>query len=398
MQRYHYVARNQVGEKVKGQMLAINYAEFAEKVKKQNLFIVDYSYEEEGEEKVAAFKLKGKQLVLFTNQLATLISSGIPMVSSINILYEKSLNKKFKPILLNVYEGIQQGKYLSQCMDDETGVFPPLLVKMIRAGEISGTLDQVLMKMSHHYEKENRLNNKVKAALMYPTILGVVTVVVVIFLVSFVLPTFFVLFEGQDIPFATQLVVAISNFMTTYWYICILGVAIIYMVWSLLLKTEKFRMKYDRFKLKMPVFGVLNRTIYSARFSRTFASLHAAGLSIIDNLETSAMILNNLYLKNAMDRATLHISEGELISTAIDKEDIFDPMLTSMIYIGEESGTLDMILEKTANFYEEEADAATTKMVSLIEPIMIVAMALIIGTVIIAVLLPILDMYGSIGV
>lgn len=397
MLRYHYSARTTEGEKVSGQMLAVNYAEFAEKCKKENLFIIDYRAEEELNTKAVSFRLKGKQLVMFTNQLATLISSGIPMVNSLNILYEKTDNKKFKPILLSMYEGLQQGKYLSQTMEDAIGVFPPLLVKMIRAGEVSGTLDQVLAKMSHHYEKENKLRNKIRSAMMYPIILGVVTVLVVIFLVTFVLPTFFVMFEGQPIPLPTQIVIAVSNFITSYWYICILGVALLYVGWMLLLKTPKFRFKFDRFKMKMPIFGKLNRTIYSARFARTFASLHAAGLTVLDNMETSGMILNNTYLNKHVDEAAIHISEGELISTSIANEDIFEPMLTAMIFIGEESGSLDTILEKTANFYDEEAEAATNKMVTLIEPIMIVTMGIIVGGIIISILLPIITMYNTIG-
>lgn len=397
MLRYHYSARTTEGEKVSSQMLAVNYAEFAEKCKKENLFIIDYRAEEELNTKAVSFRLKGKQLVMFTNQLATLISSGIPMVNSLNILYEKTDNKKFKPILLSMYEGLQQGKYLSQTMEDAIGVFPPLLVKMIRAGEVSGTLDQVLAKMSHHYEKENKLRNKIRSAMMYPIILGVVTVLVVIFLVTFVLPTFFVMFEGQPIPLPTQIVIAVSNFITSYWYICILGVALLYVGWMLLLKTPKFRFKFDRFKMKMPIFGKLNRTIYSARFARTFASLHAAGLTVLDNMETSGMILNNTYLNKHVDEAAIHISEGELISTSIANEDIFEPMLTAMIFIGEESGSLDTILEKTANFYDEEAEAATNKMVTLIEPIMIVTMGIIVGGIIISILLPIITMYNTIG-
>ncbi|MGL5978406.1 MAG: type II secretion system F family protein [Erysipelotrichaceae bacterium] len=397
MLRFYYTAKNAMGDKISGDILAINYPEFAEKLRRNDLYVIDYEVKEDEAEVKVAYRLKGKMLVIFSSQLATLMNAGIPLVTAFDILYEKTENKKFKAILLEIYEGLQQGKSLSICMEEQTGVFPPLLMKMVKAGEVSGTLEGILAKMSFHYEKENKLNNKVRSAMMYPIILSVISVLVVIFLVTFVLPTFFTMFDGQPLPLPTQIVMGFAKFIEERWYLALLIVFTVYLGGTLLLKTEKYRMKFDTFKLKMPMFGVLNRTIYSARFARTFASLHTAGLPVLENLETSALVLNNMYLSKHLSKATTKVSEGELISTSIANEEIFDSMLTSMIFIGEESGALDDILNKTANFYEEEADAATTKMVGLIEPIMLVVMGIVIGFIVISIMLPIIGMMDHIS-
>ncbi|MGL5540853.1 MAG: type II secretion system F family protein [Erysipelotrichaceae bacterium] len=397
MLRFNYSAKSLNGELVKGEVLALNFNEFNEKLKRDNLYVLDYKVTDNETEQKVAFRLKGKLLVVFTSQLATLLSSGIPLVQAFDILYDKSEHKKFKKILLEIYQGLQQGKYLSACMESQIGVFPALLIKMIKAGEVSGTLEDILQKMSFHYEKETKLNNKVRSALMYPIILSVISVAVVAFLVTFVLPTFMEMFQGQALPLPTRIVMGTANFVTEYWYIVLLLIAAAYMAFTVALKTDRFRFKFDRFKLKLPVFGVLNRTIYSARFARTFSSLHSAGLPVLENMETSSQVLNNTYLSTHLEIASQHISQGDLIATSIEREDIFDRMLTSMIFIGEQSGALDDILEKTANFYEEEADAATTKMVSLIEPIMLVVMGIVIGFIVISIMLPIMGMYDTIA-
>lgn len=392
MQMFSYSAKKADGSITKGEIAAKDYSDFLVKMREQNLFCLSYEITEEMAEGKSSFRLKGKDLVIFTRQLATMLSSGIPIVKAVDILYDKAEKKKLKQSLRTMYESLQQGKSLSQSMREQGEVYPKLLMRMIRSGEVSGTLDETLSKMAVHYEKENKLMNKVKGASIYPIILCILCVVIVIFLLTFIMPTFFELFEGQELPMTTQILVGISDFILEYWYIALFLVLVIFVVARIALKNHETRVKFDHFKLTMPIFGKLNKTILSARFARTFCTLYQSGVNVIEIMETISEILNNTYLEEKFTNVIAKISNGQLISTAVAEEDMFDPMLTSMIFIGEESGMLDKILEKTADFYDEEADAATQKMVSMMEPIMIIFLGVVVGFIVLSIIQP---LYGS---
>ncbi|MEG0823101.1 MAG: type II secretion system F family protein [Erysipelotrichaceae bacterium] len=394
MDKYKYSARQLDGQVKTGEMTAPSYSEFLTKLKEENLYCISYevSQEEEAEAAKSTFKVKGKNLVMFSRQLSTMLGAGVSIVKSIDILHEKTTDKKLKNSMRLLYESLQQGKALSAAMSEQSGSYPNLLVMMVKSGEISGTLDTTLEKMANHYESENKLMNKVRNAMIYPIVLCVVMVVVVTLLLAFVMPTFFELFAGQELPLPTRMLVAMSNFITSKWYIILILVAVAAAVIPMALKQPAIRLKFDKFKIKAPLFGKLNKTIQSARFARTFATLYFSGVNIIEILEMSSDILNNTYLAQGFKKVVAKVSNGELISTSIANEDMFDSMLTSMIFIGEESGLLDSILEKTADFYDEESDTATQSMVALMEPIIIVALGIVVGFIVISIILP---LYGS---
>ncbi|MEG0314306.1 MAG: type II secretion system F family protein [Erysipelotrichaceae bacterium] len=394
MDKYKYSARQLDGTVKTGETTAPSYSEFLTKLKEENLYCISYevSQEEETEAAKSTFKVKGKNLVMFSRQLSTMLGAGVSIVKSIDILHEKTTDKKLKNSMRLLYESLQQGKALSAAMSEQSGSYPNLLVMMVKSGEISGTLDTTLEKMANHYESENKLMNKVRNAMIYPIVLCVVMVVVVTLLLAFVMPTFFELFAGQELPLPTRMLVAMSNFITSKWYVILIIVAVAAAVIPMALKQPAIRLKFDKFKIKAPLFGKLNKTIQSARFARTFATLYFSGVNIIEILEMSSDILNNTYLAQGFKKVIAKVSNGELISTSIANEDMFDSMLTSMIFIGEESGLLDSILEKTADFYDEESDTATQSMVALMEPIIIVALGVVVGFIVISIILP---LYGS---
>lgn len=325
-----------------------------------------------------------------------MLSSGIPLVRAIRIMIDRCDKPKLRAIYERIYIALQQGQTLSDAMTRETRAFPELLINMIRAGEASGTLEQTTMKMAQHYDKEHRLNNKIKSATTYPIILLVLLVLVVIAIFTFVLPQFFTLFTDIELPAITKVVMAISHFVTQYWMFLLIGVLVLIAVWSAALRTEKVRLAYDRFKLRIPRIGKLLRIIYTARFSRTLSSLYSSGLTMTTALPIAAKTLGNAYIARQFHAAITRVRNGEMLSAAIESIDGFDSKLAETIYIGEETGRLDDMLNSVADSFDYDSEMATQKLVTYIEPIMIIFMAVVIGFVMVSVILPIYTLYTNI--
>ena len=276
--------------------------------------------------------------------------------------------RRRRVIYANIYEEVQKGNSLSASMMAQEGAFPPLLINMVAAGELGGTLDSSLASMAVYFEKENKLNNKIRSASVYPIILGVVSVAVVLMLVTLVLPTITSMFDPELMPLPTKIIMGISSFILNNWLLLLLLVGVLFFGVSMLLKVDSIRLRFDQMKLQLPVIGKLLRTIYSARAARAMASLYSSGIQTLDMIETTGKVLNNRFLESQFMDILMQVSKGELISEAIEKTQSFDPMFSSMIFIGEESGSLDNILSDTADYFDEEADAATSKRLSL-EPV-----------------------------
>lgn len=393
MLKYKYRAKQRDGNIIQGEITALDTNDFLIKLKDLQLFCLSYTINEEDVEH-SSYKVKGKNIVIFSRQLSTMLAAGVSVVKAIDILYEKSETPKMRDSLRLLYEDLQQGRDLSSAMANQGNTYPSLLIKMIRSGEMSGSLDLTLEKMADHYEKENKLMNKVRNASVYPIILAVVSILIVVALLVLVMPTFLGLYGDQELPLATKILIFISDTLTQKWYILLILFAISFVIGSIVIRRPKVTYQLDRMKLSFPIFGKLNKTIQSARFARTFATLYASGVNILEAMEIISEILGNTYISSKFDRVIVRVSNGEYISTSIADEDIFEPMLTSMIYIGEESGRLDGILEKTADFYDEEAQTATQKMVSFVEPIMIVVMGIIVCFILVAMIIP---MYGMLN-
>ncbi len=395
MKSYHISAVDSNGKTIEDIIAAEDAQELAQIVKSKSLYLLEYKEGISTSESIA--KLNIKSIVVFCRQLGTMVGSGIPIVQALDMLQSRAVNRKARQIFRNIYEEVQKGNSLSKAMQLQRGAFPELLTNMVMAGELGGTLDKSLGRMSVHYEKEQKLSNKVRSASIYPAILGIVSVAVILMLVTFVLPTITGMFPAENLPWTTEIILGFSNFVTGNW-IMIIGVILVTIVGlRLLLNIRSVRVEFDKLKLLLPIFGKLNQTIYSARCARALASLYASGVQTIEMLETTSRVLNNTYLEDAFIDVITEVSKGEFISKAISATGSFDPMLSSMIFIGEESGSLGDILNSTADYFDDEADAALQRMIAMFEPIMLIILGIIIGFIVVSIIQPIFTMYESIG-
>lgn len=393
MKFYRTTYINPLGKRFTEIIAVENEGELFGFLKEKNQFLVDYKQVN----RIRKTSLKTVDLIIFTRQLSSMIDAGVSIIKGINIITNSTPNKFAQKTYKNISQEIQRGNSLSNAMTKQGGAFPEILINMVSAGEMGGTLEKSLNLMSIHFEKEQRLINKIKSASTYPTILAVISVAVVLMLMTFVLPTITNMFDDNSLPPLTAFVMGISDFIINYWYLIILFGFVSITIITFLLTIPSIKRRFDHMLLKMPIIGKLNRTIYSARCARSFASLYLSGIQTLEMISSTAKILNNTYIEQLFDEMILKVSQGELISTAIGEMKIFDPMLSSMINVGEETGTLGDILVKTADYFDGEAENALQKMVSLIEPIMLVLMGIIIGVIIVSVIQPMFGMYDQIG-
>jgi type IV pilus assembly protein PilC len=401
MPQYNYQAINTAGNRVKGLVDADNPTALSLALVAKGLYLVkakEFVVSEDGP-RVSIKRLKTKPLSVFIRQFATLITSGVTVIKGLDVLYQQAEDKNLKTILGRIYEGVQKGELLSEAFRRQKAAFPDLLINMIEAGEASGTLDTVMNRMANHFEKEAKLQNKIKGAMIYPMVLSVVMVIVVIILLVFVLPTFTGMLSGvgTELPVTTKILMGFSGLFINYWYAIIAVVAVVFFLWKAFLRSEKGRLWFDSFKFKIPVVKKSLVMIYCARLTRTFSTLLMSGIQMLSALEITSRIVGNQLLANQLMAAREDIRKGISLSNAFRKIPLLPPMVHSMISIGEESGMLDSVLDKTASFYDEESDAAIARMVGMLEPAMIVVMAVVIGFIVISIMQPMFAMYGAIG-
>ena len=339
-------------------------------------------------------KIKFKELCVFCRQFTTMLTSGIGVIKCLDILQNQTESPRFKEIIKKVYENVQRGQSLSESFNSQNHAFPDLMIHMVEAGEASGTLDRVMGRLADTFEKSQKTNNKIKNAMTYPIILGALTVLVVVVLMVFVMPVFIEMFSssGVELPLPTKILMTISNSLTSYWFVYILLIGGAGLVWTNILKNEKGRLRWDLYKTKMPLLGKLNLIVISARFARTLSTMMQSGIPLLKSLEITSKVVGNKYYEKRLIEISDEIRSGVSLSASLKKADIFPVMLTSMITIGEESGTLDDVLDKTAGLYDEESDSAVAKMVGMLEPLMIIIMALIVGSIVVSIIMPMFEM------
>ena len=343
-----------------------------------------------------SYRLKPGEVSEFCRQLSSMLSSGITAVRALDIIKQRDFkNIKLKRLYETLHKSVQQGLTLSEAMRQMGNSFPELLVNMFASGEASGQLENVTEKMSFHYEKEHKLNGKIKSAMTYPMILAVVTLLVVIGIFTLILPDFFVALADIPLPTLTKVVIAISDFMIERWYILVIAALSVMALIAYLLKVPGVRLKFDQSKLRMPVIGKLLYIIYTARFARTLSSLYSSGVSMIKALEISGTIIGNRFIEGQFPNVIKDVRNGEALSAAIRKVIGFDSKLPNTILIGEESGRLETMLVSTADGFDYEAEQATGRLVQLVEPVMLVLMAGIIGTVMLSVMMPLMSLYSN---
>lgn len=391
---YRYTAKNLQSQVVKGTMEAANPELVRRTLRQNNEFALKI---QEIQEHHKVYKLKPMELSDFSRQIASMLGSGITMIRAIKIMEERDIKPAIKKVYGELYREIQRGNTLSYAMAETGGSFPELLINMYKSGEASGQMEGTARKMADHYEKEHKLRGKIKSAMTYPMILFFITIAVVVLIFTLILPQFFTLFEGIELPAITQLMINISNSMTTFWYVYIIALVIIIVVGGFLLSVPSIKKALDQFKLKIPKVGKLMKIIYTARFARTLSSLYSSGLAMINALTISGSTIGNTYLQSQFPQAIEQVRSGEPLSASIQTIQGFDAKLVSTIYIGEESGNLDSMLESVADAFDYEAEMATARLVTFIEPIMIIIMAVIVGGIMLSVMLPIMTLYQNIG-
>jgi len=395
MPQYAYVALDSNNKKKTGTVSADDPVQLYHVLQERSLFCVSYS--DQGAANVGSHHTSNKQLSLFCRQLASMLHAGMSIGDSLNVMRRRATDATMKRQAAALYEKLQKGITFSQALREADYDFPPLMISMVASGEVSGQLDSVMSDLYEHFTHENKLNNQVINAMTYPIILLAVTVLVVTFLMTAVLPTFFTLFgEGAQLPWSTRLLMWQSNSLVHFWYLYIIGVVLIVLLFKFLNHNNGYVMWRDRMKVRWPLFGKLNRTIYTARFARTFASLFRSGIPVIDAMQICADVLHNRYYDACFAQGIELIRSGSPISTAVEKMGCFDDLLVSMIYTGEQSGELDGVLKSVGEYYDQEAEAATERMVAALQPIMIIIMGLIIGFIMVSVIVPIYNMYSSI--
>ncbi len=393
MAYFSYVATDANGAKVKGKEFAEDYLDLTAKLREKNLFCTQYTEIEE-KQVDAKYKFKTADLAFMCRQLASMLTAGISLVKSLHILYTQEEKKKAKAVLQEIYEDVQKGRSFSEAIQAKPGVFPNLFVSMVAAGEASGNLDAIMNRVADHYASENKTNNKIKSAMTYPIILGLLLIGVFFGLFILIMPMFREL-AGDDLPPLSAFMFKMSDFMIGYWWVIILVAVIVIFIIRVLLKVPALRFKIDQLLIKIPKIGGLLSTIYTSSFARTMSNLFASGLQMVDCIEKSVDTLNNSYIRETFHTQVVEdVKHGEALSVAVAKTGIFPGIFTSIIMVGEESGALDDILSKSADYYEDEADTAIGNLVSLLEPCMIIFMGLMIGFIL-AGIFPIL--YGGMG-
>lgn len=378
MNKFSYVATDASGKTIRGSELAEDYKDLQMKLRERKLYVTSYRDMGGGVADVK-YKFKTKEVSFISRQLASMTSAGLSLVRALHILQEQQENKKAKAVLLDIYEEVQKGKSFSDVLYSKPGVFPDMFVSMVAAGEASGTLDQMLTRLSDHFANANKTANKAKSAMVYPLVLLVLVIVVMIFMFVVILPQFTTMGDPATFSPITKALIAFSDSLINYWYVYIIVIVGIVLVFMLLRRTPSTRLRMDELLLKVPKVGKLVATMYTGTFARNMSNLYAAGLQMVECIEKSISVVNNSYVRKRFEDVVNDIKLGESMSKAIEKTGIFEGMFTSIIFVGEESGTLDTILNKAADYYEEEADSAITKLVGLMEPLMIIIMGIVIG-------------------
>lgn len=398
MATYKYVAKDLTSKTVRGKADVNNRTELVSFLRSQDLYLISCK-EVVKEENTKRLSLS--ELSSYSREIGTMMESGISLIRTLSIMAQQNdLKPRTKAIYKDIYVKLQQGMTLSTAMQSQGKAFPDLMINMYRAGETSGQMGKTAMIMAKQYEKDQKLQNTIKTAMMYPMILIVVSIIVILIIFTVVMPQFFETFDSMNIalPGITLFMMAFSKSLQVYWYVYVLTVLISIAVISALLRVDKVRYQVDRAKLKMnKKIGYMLSIIYTAKFARTLCSLYSSGMTIINALIIVRKTVNNAYLESQFDKVIRDVRNGTTLSQAINQIDGFAPKLANSIYIGEESGKLDNMLEAVADEFDYQAEQSTKKMIALMEPMLIVVLGIAIGAVLISVLLPIFTMYQGAG-
>lgn len=398
---FKYKAMSNQGQKLDGSYTAKTKEEVIAMLKSNNYYPLSIEEERKDEIKISGSftKVKIKDIAIFCRQFYTMLNAGASILASIDVLREQSANKKLRASLQDIYEQVQKGLTFSESMRNHEDVFPALLINMVESGEVSGNLDLVMLRMATHYEKENKLNSKIRGAMIYPIILSILSLSIVTFLLTFIMPVFVSMFtsSGVTLPLPTRIMLKLSSCVRNYWYLLIIIIAALAYSIKRYAGSDNGQLRFHGLRLKLPIIKGLNQKIIVSRFTRTLSTILSSGIPLVNALQVSAKVVGNKIVENKILEVREHAIKGEGLAEPIKNSGVFPKMLYSMIKIGEESGTLDEILDKTADFYDDELETALQMFTTALEPIMILIMGLIIGMIVISMVLPMFDMFKTVN-
>jgi type IV pilus assembly protein PilC len=401
MPLYTYKAKNESGKIYEGQTNVASREELtallAEKgyspveIKEKNIFtdITQISFLKP--------RVKTKDLAIFCRQFSIVLQAGVPLAAALDVLREQTINSTFKECLDNIYDNIQKGISLTNAMKHHAKIFPEILINMVESGEVSGQLDIVFVRMADHFEKEFKLKSKIKGAMVYPIIVCVVALILVFVLLTFVLPTFTGMLKdmGTELPLITKILIGVSDFLKTFWWA--VAIAVIALIIAIVSYTRSYSGKrlFSKISLKLPVIKGVIKNLMTARFTRTLSTLSASGVQLIQALEIVQRVMGNVIIAEKLNLVIEEIKKGKSMSQPLSSMKYFPPMLISMVKIGEESGELEFALEKCSDFYDDEVETSMQTLITFIEPLIIIVLAVVVGTILLSVLIPMFSLYDT---
>jgi len=404
MPTYVFKGRNRLNEIVVGERVAADRPTLEALLRREQIILT--SAREKGREislpKIGREKVKSKDLALFTRQFSVMLDAGLPLVQCLEILGQQQDNKAFQKVIFQVRADVEAGMTLADSMAKHPRVFEPLYTNMVAAGETGGILDIILQRLSTYLEKMVKLKSDVKSALIYPIAVIIISIIVISIIMVVVIPAFKNIFEGllgpgERLPWLTEMVVSISHIMATYWWLVALFTGIAVFGLKAWYKTDKGHRLIDKLILKLPIIGVILQKIAIARFSRTLSTLLSSGVPILESLDITAKTSGNVIIGEAILKIRSAIEQGSTIVEPLKAAQVFPVMVSQMIGVGEQTGALDAMLSKIADFYEQEVDAAIANLLALLEPAMIMFLGVTIGTIVIAMYLPLFTLIGKLA-
>lgn len=403
MEAFSYKAVVENGSEKRGTIEAESKADAARKLKDSGLMPLEITAQTmwDKELNIPVFKKKvsTRDLSVFCRQFSSILKAGVSVINALEMLAEQTENKQLQAAIKDVQSNVEKGENLSNSMRQHVNIFTPLLVSMIAAGESSGSLETAIERMAIQFEKDAKLKGLVKKAMMYPIVLCFVAVGVVAVMLIYVIPSFMSMFDdlGTQLPLATRIVIGMSDFLQNEWYILLAVIAAVVFGWKTWAKTESGRYKIDQFKLKLPVFGKLIQKTACARFARTLSTLLQAGMPMMNAIETTADTMSNVLFKNALLKTKSGVGLGLAMSGQLRATGIFPSMVVHMASIGEETGNMEEMLLNVANYYDEEVEITTQQATALMEPLIILVMALVVGGIIMSIYGPMITLYNTLG-
>lgn len=395
MARYRYKACGADGSVRTGALEAADDQALLDQLHRRGLFCCGYHREAAKGERTGGHRLKAGVLSPFCRQMAAMLTAGIPVSGALAVCSQASRDRALKHALVRLHMTVQKGCTLSEAMEELRGTFPDLLIRMAGAGESGGSLDHMMEKMAEHYSQEAELGGKVQNAITYPIILFIVTLISTAFMLTAVLPRFAAMLSGTELPAMTRFLLKLSALLQNHGILILFLCAGFVLSGACLLARPRVRLWMDGCLLRLPVAGRLMKTVCTSRFAATFSVLYGSGIGILASLEAAGRVMGNAYVGECLRQVSEDLRKGELLSQALRRRNIFLPMFISMVVAGEESGSLESVLRDTGAFYEKEAVRALNQMAALAEPCMIILMALVVGSIVMAIMLPIYTMYSQ---